>query len=207
MSFDPILKAAVDRHGPADLIYVGNSEGNTTQLWPFTGSGNAIWISSSSNLQEKIKQQPQKYENIIPYFECVSQQTETVDFYEASLSEFSGFINPAALKPYWQNIKTVKTTQHTTTSLDELCSQNSEAHNAWASANWLIVDQLAALDTLKGAQVFLPQLDGMIIKVFLPDGSSCTPELATSSKEQISEWLKGHNFTAVVQKDGRLFRQ
>lgn len=203
MRFDPILKAAVEHHKPAGLIYVGNSGDDTTQLWPFTDSKNTIWISSSSSLQEKIKKQPQKFENIIPYFECVSKQAGAIDFYDASLSEFSGNVNPAVLKPYWQNIKTVKTTQRATTTLDKLCSQNSKVQNAWLSANWLIIDQLAALATLQGGQGLLPQLDGMIIKVFLPDQSPCTPELMTSSMGQISEWLKHHNFTAVVQKDGR----
>lgn len=203
MRFDPILKAAVEHHRPAGLIYVGSSGDDTTQLWPFTDSKNIIWISSSSNLQEKIKKQPQKFKNTIPYFEYASKQTGTIDFYDVSLSEFSGIINPIVLKTYWQNIKTMKTGKRAATTLDKLCSQNSKVHNAWLSANWLIIDQLAALDTLQGGQGVLSQLDGMIIKVFLPDQSPCTPELMTSSLEQISQWLKHHNFTAVVQKKGR----
>jgi len=203
LGFDQILKATIEQHKLASLVYVGSSDNDTTQLWPFPDAKNTIWISSSSNLQEKIKEQPQKSKNIVHHFEYISKQSGTIDFYDASLGEFSGSINPTAIKPYWQNIKTVKTTKRAVTTLDKLQSKNSKIHSAWLSANWMIIDQLAALDTLKGGQGFLPQLDGMIIKVFLPDQSSCAPEMMTSSTEQISEWLKPHNFTAVAQKTGR----
>ena len=173
-------------------LYVGNRENGAIQSSVSEITNNLLLVSHFDQKGQIVStsQSTPKSDTI---FGVCSNSFGVKTFYNSTLKTEAGLINPDYLKSYWKNIKTKSTHECETVTLDSLFPNHS-------SINWLIIDNLDALNILKGGRKLLPNLECIILRLLFD--KDVPSELQSSEFAVISKFMTSIGYYAFESLKG-----
>ncbi len=113
-------------------------------------------------------------------------QSEEATFYHANVPLASGLVPPDNFQHIWGNIETLSTEIRKISTLDEVCEPN---HQQEFFANWLRIDYLSPLETLKGARNTLKNIDVLIVTFETKLDENAQRSVSQETEEILNDYI------------------
>jgi len=170
------------------LIHVGagGSVANTFYAeWPLK---QVLLLEAEESSAAKLSHATQHRSGWVVSNTLISSKLGSCDFYVASNHNESGLIPPELLTPLWKNLKTKEVRSLQATPLNALITLQI------SDANWLVIENLTALDALKSAGEQLNQFDVICVRALR---NTLSTDLKESTQEAVHRYLMESAYTLL----------
>ena len=116
-------------------------------------------------------------------------------YYQASLASESGTIDPTILKSFWKNIRIKSESERKVTTLDTYIAKSKNIGFQIRKINWMVIDMLAVVEIISGAQNLLQYVECLVVKFLCNDDVS--PELTRRTQKYLTSELESQDFILI----------